>query len=117
MVCLTPFTLRSFCQDQLVQSQIRNGFTQALILVLQTLQLLQLVGAHSAVLVWRENRPLDAFLFALTPTIECLFSHTNLPDRIQTWHTLPRQSLNLPQLHDNLLRLWPLVGKVLPPFS
>jgi hypothetical protein len=30
---------------------------------------------------------------------------------------LPRQNLNLPQLRDNLLGLWSLVGHVFPPFS
>ena len=75
-------SLRSFRQDELIQRQIRNSLAQSLILFLKTLQFLQLVRAHSTVL----------FL----PAVKCLFSHTNLADRIQARYSLPRQNLNLP---------------------
>ena len=69
-------------KDQFIQRQIRNGFAKPLVLFLQPLQSLQLVRAHSTVL--------------LLPAVKRLFSHTNLADRIQARHSLPRQNLNLP---------------------
>jgi hypothetical protein len=50
------------------------------------------------------------------PALVALFSHANLPDRIQTRHSLRGQHLNLPQLRDKLFRLWSLVGRVFRPF-
>ena len=44
-------------------------------------------------------------------------SKSELWHRIQTWHTLPRQNLNLPQLRGNLFRLRSLVCHLFPPFS
>lgn len=51
-----------FRQDQFVQCQIRDGPAKALVLFLEPLQFLELFRTHSARHVWRENRPLDAFL-------------------------------------------------------
>ena len=41
----------------------------------------------------------------LLPAITGLFSHADLFDHINPGHTLRYQSVNLPQLHDNLLGL------------
>ena len=84
-------SLCCLCQDQFVQRQIKNIPAQPLVLFLQTLQFLQLVCAHSTVLLF--------------PAVEGLFSHANLADRIQTRHALACQHLNLPQLNNNLFRL------------
>ena len=91
-------SLCSLSQDQLVQRKIRNGLAEPLILFLQPLQFLQWVCAHSAVL----------FL----PAVLRLFSHADLPDRIQTRHALPRQNLtchNFVTISSGLGRLFAMV--------
>ena len=78
-------------QDQFVQRQARYRPAQALVLLLELLQFLELFCAHSSVL----------FL----PTVIGLLSHIDLSDRINPGHALPHQNFNLPQLHGNLFGL------------
>ena len=57
-----------FLQDQLIEGQIRHRLSQPVILLLKPLQFLQLIYAHSAIL--------------LTPAVIGLFNNSDLSDRI-----------------------------------
>ena len=59
-----------FLQDQLVERQIRHSSSQLFILLLEPLQFLQLIYAHSTIL--------------LAPAVIGLFNNSNLSDPIQT---------------------------------
>jgi hypothetical protein len=82
-------------QDQLIQGQIRYGASEPFVLLLKTLQFLELSSPHATVL--------------LTPTIKGLFRDPNFPDRIYTRHSSTDNNLNLSQLRDNLCRFVSLV--------
>ena len=85
-------------KDQLVQREIRDRKTQALVLFLQPLQFFELFYAISIVL--------------LLPPVINLFSHTDLSDCINPGYALPHQNFNLPQLHYNLFGLGSLNGNL-----
>ena len=69
-------------QDQLIQGQIRYGTSEPFVLLLKTLQFLELSSPHATVL--------------LTPTIKGLFCYLHLPDRVDLRHPLATKHLNLP---------------------
>ena len=75
-------------QDQLIQGQILYGASEPFVLLLKTLQFLELSIPHPTVL--------------LTTTIKGLFRDPNFPDRIYTRHSLIDNNPNLSQLRDNL---------------
>ena len=82
-------------QDQLIQGQIRYGASEPFVLLLKTLQFLELSSPHATVL--------------LTITIKDLFRDPNFPDRIYTRHSLTDKNLNLSLLRDNLFQFVALV--------
>ena len=95
-------------QDQLAQGQVRHGTSEPLILLLETLQFLELVYAHPTVRRWaRTSGAFNGSRFA--PAVRGLFDDTDPPDRIKTGQTLTHQNLNLPQFRHNLFRLRSLV--------
>ena len=83
-------------KDQLVQREIRDRKTQALVLFLQPLQFFELFYAISIVL--------------LLPPVINLFSHTDLSDCINPGYALPHQNFILPQRHDYFFELGSLYG-------
>ena len=77
-------------QDQLIQGQTRYGASEPFVLLLKTLQFLELSSPHATLL--------------LAITIKGLFRNPNFPDPIYTRHSLTDNSPNLSQLRDNLFR-------------
>jgi hypothetical protein len=74
-----------------IQGQIRYGAPKPFVLLLKTLQFLELSSPHATVL--------------LAPTIKGLFRDPNFPDRIYARRSLTDKNLKLSLLRDNLFRV------------
>ena len=71
-----------FLQDQLIEGQIRHRLSQPVILLLKPLQFLQLIYAHSTIL--------------LAPAVIGLLRNLHLADHVNASLTLPDKHINLP---------------------